>query len=374
MKIKAATFFLFILNIILSSCSKDDDIKVTSMLEDDIENKEYAKIIKDNISNLPENGQIAMAILDGTSTEFIGIHNRDNVLRKIDNADKIFEIGSVTKVFTSICLSNLIAENKVNLTDKLQDQFNFPLKDGNDITLQQLANHTSGLPRLPNNIDELTDFKIEDPYANYTINNLESYLQNHLSLNYESGTDFEYSNTGVGLLGYILSQKMESNYEDMLQNLIFKPLEMVNSTTLLENVDTTKLVYGTDENNNQVSHWNFTDAFSGTGSIKSSVKDMEKFIRKNFENDPIYNLPQETTFNFNQVESIGMGWFIIEADGIKVVNHNGSTGGYSSYLIMDKDNKKAVILLCNVASSKNDFRYVNMLTELGKDLIEHLSS
>ncbi|MBP2831698.1 beta-lactamase family protein [Aquimarina sp. U1-2] len=374
MKLTSVTLIALLSAFFLSSCTKDDDaIANASTLKDEIENPEFVKILENTISDLPENGQIAIAVIDKESTEYIGISNQNKILKRTNNEDNIFEIGSITKVFTSICLSKLIAANQASLTETLQDQFDFPLKEGGEINLKQLANHTSGLPRLPNNVDEIIDFDIKDPYSNYTVDNMKSYLQNHVVLNDINSIPFEYSNTGVGVLGYLLSQKMGLTYEDMLQDLIFEPLQMTNSTTQLSNVNSSKLVKGVNENNAEVSNWNFTDVFAGTGSIKSSVKEMEKFVRKNFEDDVAYNLPQQSTFDLGEGTSIGLGWFILEDEGFKALFHNGATGGYNSYLVMDKSNQRAVVIMINVSSSKEDLFYGNMITEIGNELMESIS-
>ncbi|WP_438425367.1 serine hydrolase domain-containing protein [Aquimarina macrocephali] len=371
MKIKTMTIIASICSIILSSCSNDDDsIDTPKTLKDDIENQEFVKTIEDNVSDLPKNVQIAIAVIDNESTKYIGVYNSNNVLRGTNNADKIFEIGSITKVFTSICLSKLITTNNATLTETLQHQFDFSLHGGADISLLQLANHTSGLPSLPTNIDEVEDIDPNDPYATYDINHLESYLQNHISLNSVSGTQYEYSNIGTGMLGYILSKKMGISYEGLLQSLVFGPLQMSNSTTLLANVDATKLVAGRDEKDNLAPNWNFLEVMTGIGSIKSSVIDLEKFVRKNFEDDLIYNLPQETTFEIEQGSAVGLGWHILESEGYRILNHNGGTGGYSSYLGLDKDNKKAIIVLSNITGLGT---YSNKITELGSSLLENIS-
>ena len=372
MKLKALFIISFLCTLIFTSCKEDINIK-ESTLKDEIANQEYVKIIEDNVSNFPENTQVAIAIIDGASTEFIGVINKNNVLRRIENSDKIFEIGSITKVFTSICLSHLIATDEASLTETLQSQFDFPIPEGATINLLQLANHTSGLPRLPNNVDEIVNFNLQNPFANYSINNLESYYQNHIQLNASSGTQYEYSNLGVGTLGYILSKKRGVSYEELLQSLILEPLQMTNSTTLLSNVDASKLVIGQDEEGNTTPNWDFTDAMAGTGSIKSSLVDMEKFVRKNFENDAVYNLPQEVTFNITQDQeqntSMGLGWEILETGGFKVHRHDGGTGGYRSYLMMDKSNRKAVLVLSNLSVYHDN---VENIDDLAADLLENI--
>ncbi len=368
MKTRTVTIIALIYSIILSSCGNDDNsINTPKTLKDDIENQEFVTIIEDHLSGVPKNVQVAIAIINNESTEYLGVYNNNNVLRGIDNADKIFEIGSITKVFTGICLSKLAGLNKVTFDETLQNQFDFPLKEGGDITLLHLATHTSGLPRLPNNSDEVEGLDLNDPYALYNQDHLHSYLQNHIVLNSEIGTAHEYSNIGMGMLGYILANKIDTSYEELLQNQIFEPLQMSNSTTLLANVDKTKLITGLDKEGNPVQNWNFTDIMAGTGSIKSSVIDLEKFAQKNFEDDIVYNFPQSTLVDLDQDQGIGLGWYILEKNGNRLLNHSGETGGYSSLLVIDKNHKKAVIVLSNIEDSKT-------MNELGFSFLENITT
>ncbi len=361
------TVFIFILFLI--SCSDDDSKDEINDFTTQISDKEVAQIIKKNVVNFPNNTQISIAIIDNEKTEYIGIIKKDDVFQIADNKNKIFEIGSITKVFTSILLSDLIRKEQATLSETLQNQFDFTLKNGGDIQLLQLANHTSGLPRITTNY-ETVDFNPKDPYANYTPELLEAYLENEVVLNNSIGTKFEYSNLGMGLLGYILSEKAEQTYEDFIQKVIFQPLQMTNSTTLLSNVNETQLVSGLDANGNTTSNWNFTNASVGAGGIKSSIIDLEKFTRKNFEDDSVYNLPQTPTYTIDNGLTIGLGWHILNDEGFTILFHTGGTGGYRSILTMDKNNKKAVIVLSNVSAFNVNHEQIDQLC---LSLLENIS-
>lgn len=349
--LSARKLLLLILSVcfLLTSCNKDDDsVSSSSKLSNDIENQDYVKIIENDIANLPINTQVAIALVHNGITEYVGITNNDGVLRGINNTEAIFEIGSITKVFTGVCLSKMIWTDEVSLTETLQEHFEFEMPVGGDITLKQLANHTSGLPRIPTNIDEVNDFDINNPYASYSIENLESYLQTDVNLNSVSGTEYLYSNLGMGILGYTLAQNRNTTYEELLQDIIFNPLNMSNSTTLLSNIDMSKLVEPRDINGNIVSHWDFSETTSASGSIKSSVSDMSKFIIKNFDTDTVYNMAQTKTFDIGNNFYMGLGWNLFEVDGYNIYNHNGGTGGFSSMLMLEKEKHTGVIVLSNV--------------------------
>ncbi|TXF89122.1 beta-lactamase family protein [Neolewinella aurantiaca] len=357
---------IIILFFTLSSCciitDCPDEDSPPSRLSDEIGNQAYVQILDNYLSGLPNNAQVAIGLVDDTHTEYIGVTRESDVLQTTDNADNVFEIGSITKVFTSICLSDMIASGEASLTETLQGQFDYDIPTGGDITFLQLANHTSGLPVVPTNEEEVPQFDPTDPYAVYTPENLQSYLQNHLVLSAASGTEYSYSNLGTGLLGYALAQKRNTTYEELVQRTVLSPLGMEQTTSVLENTDTTKLVEPRDQNGDIVPHWNFSEITTGAGSLKSSAEDMTRFIRKNFENDAVYDLPQETTFNRDDNFALGLGWTIFEEGEFSLLVHDGGTGGFSSILILDKNKRTGVILLANVAD------YTTVLTSLGNAL------
>lgn len=340
-------FFTLFTVLLFSNCSKSDPISNSSLLNE-INNQKYVDILENKLSNLPEKAEVAIALVKDDKTECIGVIRENGKLKVKNNKESIFEIGSITKAFTSISLSSMIANNEASLSETLQEQFDFPVLAGGDITFKQMANHTSGLPRLPSNVNEIIGFNPEDLYAVYTYENLKSYLQNHVVLNNPSGTVYEYSNIATGILGYCLAKKRNTTYEELLQELIFNPLNMNSTTTLLSNTDTSRLVEPRDINGNIKIHWNFAETLTAAGSIKSSVSDMEKFIRKNFEDDVIYNLPQQKTFEKETDQHVGLGWGISDYNGFSLLQHDGGTGGFSSILFIDKSNKISVLVLSNV--------------------------
>ncbi|WP_430410976.1 serine hydrolase domain-containing protein [Kordia sp.] len=313
-----------------------------------------ATIITANSDFFPNNTQLSIALIDGNSTKYIGVIRNNDSLQTIDNKEAIFEIGSITKVFTSLLFSNFINAGKLKATDKLFETLNIiPTKapvEASKITLQMLANHASGLPRLPQNIYPLLEKNMRNPYKEYSTKLLDSYLNNEIVLENTPGTTSTYSNLGVGILGYVLTKKSNQSYEALLQKYILKPLAMEHSTTLLATVDTLQLVSGLDPDGSKTANWDFSDALVGAGGIKSNVVDMEKFIRKNFENDVVYNLPQQSTIKINETTTVGLGWHIISQGNRTFLFHNGGTGGYLSCMVIDKKSKKAALVLSNVSA------------------------
>ncbi|MDY0780476.1 serine hydrolase domain-containing protein [Tenacibaculum sp. IB213877] len=336
---------ILFISVIFNSCSSEKIKKPESDLN--IGNDDHLELINKYVANFPNKTNIAIAIINENGTNYYGILRENDTLKSIINKDKVYEIGSISKVFTSTLLSYNIYKKTINLDDKLGSFFNFELNEGENITLQQLANHTSGLARIPSNMP-IKSMISKNPYKQYTSENIEEFLKEKVKLKYKTGEKNKYSNLGAGLLGYILTKKNNKSYEELLQEIICKPLQMTNTTTLREKIKEENLVKGLNKKGKETSNWDFTDALVGAGGIKSSVVDLEKFVRKNFENDSIYNLTHQKTYAVNDKMEIGLGWHIFGGDS--VLWHNGGTGGYRSCMAFNKDKKTSVIVLSNVSS------------------------
>src|SRR5215510_10417679 len=136
--------------------------------------------------------------------------------------DVKFRIGSITKQFTSMLIMQLVQEGKIKLDGKLTDYLTDYRKDtGDKVTIHNLLTHTSGIPSytsLPDFFKEVS----RDPYG------VEEFVKNYCSgdLEFETGSKFEYDNSGYFLLGAIIEQLTGQSYERALQERIFGPLGM----------------------------------------------------------------------------------------------------------------------------------------------------
>jgi len=350
-----------LLTFLFQNCQGQTTSVISTELSEKINNSVITDALKETVLSYPNNTQLAIGLINGDTTTYLGIQRVNDTLKLIDNKSNIFEIGSISKVFTSILLSNMVAENKLKLSDTLGSQFNFPLKEGSSIQLQQLANHTGGFARMPSNATAIMMQNPNDPFIDYTTELMEEHLKDGVQLVNEIGKTSAYSNFGMGILGYVLTKESGKTYEALLQENILKPLQMNNSTTLLKNVPKNSLVKGLDGDGKEAGNWNFTDAFVGAGGIKSSIIDLEKFVHKNLENDLVYNLPQQKTFTINEQMSIGLGWHLINKKEKSILWHNGGTAGYLSSLAINKQNKKSVIVLSNVSAFNPQGRNIDKL-------------
>lgn len=305
--------------------------------------KEQAEIIYEKTKFFPKQTQLAIAIIKKGKVQYYGVKRITNSLRTVENHKSIFEIGSITKVFTATLLAGFVVDNKVKLNDHINDYIKVPVKNKTQLSFKDLINHTSGLPRLPPNLD--LSKNSANPYKTYYESDLETYLTKSLKLT-KKGT-YQYSNLGAGLIGYILGKIEGLSFEQLLQNKIFSKYGMSSSTTSQSKVKGT-FVIGLDAKGNKVSNWDFS-VLSGAGGILSHVEDLSKFAVAQFNSShKELELTRQKTFDINNKLSIGLGWHILSQNNW--IWHNGGTGGYSSSMTLDIQNKNGIIILSNVSA------------------------
>jgi serine-type D-Ala-D-Ala carboxypeptidase/endopeptidase len=273
----------------------------------------------------------------------------------------IYEIGSSSKALTGLLLADMVQAGLVKLDDKLQEfvprGITVPTFDDKPITLEHLATHTSGLPRLPDNMQ----FKNpRNPYADYTKKQMYTFLNDH-KLRRSPG-EYEYSNYGMGLLGHVLAEHQKKSYEGLLINRIIEPLDMGDTRIKLTAEQRKRLAPPYNEELERDKNWDIP-ILAGAGAIRSTAGDMLKFVEANLAQDdsPItkaVRLSHVKRHTMKDGQAMGLGWHIAR-DRITRW-HNGMTGGYSSWVSVVPKFKAGVVVLSNTASGKT--------TELGEQL------
>lgn len=362
MKYYASILISIIALMMFSGCMGSQKVTTNQQPESSTKNITEArnKLVYENTKTFPENTQLSIAIIKNGETQFYGIQRFEDSIYSTENHQDVFEIGSCSKVFTSALLANLVVQNEVTPDDLITKHLdNEPTVD-NKIKLVELANHTSGLPRLPSNYN-IFAADIANPYKDYGEKDLKEYLQNHIKLNQAPGEKYEYSNLGAGLLGYVLSQKAEMTYEDLLEKYIFSKYAMTNSTTDSEKI-TTKLVGGLGADGKPTSNWDL-NVLVGAGAILSTTEDLSKFAAAQFDDtDAALALTHKSTFTVNENMDMALGWHILKNKSSGDWHwHNGGTGGYRSSMALDIDNKNAVIILSNVSAFHKDSGNIDQL-------------
>lgn len=343
-------------------------------VSENIIDEKQQKIIFNKAKFFPDNTQISMAFIKNGKVKYYGVKRKNDTISEYINSKAVYEIGSISKVFTSNILANFVIANKLKLEDNINGYINLDInldEDGSkkNITFKSLSNHTSGLPREPENLLEKGGFSIKklNPYKK---EDFESYLSKSLKLNYEMIGEFSYSNLGVSLLGYIFTEMENLSYESLYDKYIFSKYQLNNTTFKAEKVKDL-FVEGLNIQGDKIPF--FDRLVSGpAGGILSNTEDLAKYALLQFDgSDEELKLMREKTFKINSKRSMGLGWFIINPKSNKkrMYQHSGNTNGYSAFMMVDLENKDAVILLSNV-SYRN--QHVQKINRLGYKLMRSL--
>lgn len=270
----------------------------------------------------------------------------------------LFEIGSITKVFTTSLAALLSIENKISFSDKAQKYLPskavLPEKDGKAITIEHLATAHSGLPRMPKNF---TPADIANPYIDYREDALIVFL-NNVELARDPGSDYEYSNLGMGLLGYILTQVEEKPYPKLVTDRITKPLDMKNTFVSGMRNDKPLAIGYSDKNLVKAWTWDNESVLTGAGGLISNAEDMMKFLvaqltTNNSQFSQAFTITHKARADAGKMK-IGYGWHIRDEN---IVWHNGGTGGFRSFAGFDKTKNKAVVVLTNSTTGADDLGF-----------------
>lgn len=276
----------------------------------------------------------------------------------VPDGKTVYEIGSITKVFTGVLLADAVNRKLIDLDQPVQDLLpegtSIPSKDGHPVLVRHLATHTSGLPRLPAN---MAPADAENPYADYSQEQLFQFL-NQCQLSRAPGEASEYSNFAVGLLGQLLANQSKGSYGTLLKQRIAQPLAMNDSSIELTDSQRPRLAQPHDAAGNPVKNWDF-QALVGAGGIRSTVDDMLLFAKANIA-PPKSEMGDalELAWKIQQPPltkdafAMGLGWHIARDGSTRW--HNGQTGGYHSMILVNRELDTAVVVLANSASMEID--------------------
>lgn len=316
----------------------------------------FDELIKERVT-AEETPGIAVGIFENGKTTFYTYGVADITSQKSVTTKTLFEIGSITKTFTTSALALLSIQNQLRLDDPIQrylpSTVSMPQKNGKQITLLNLATARSGLPRMPGNFAPLN---VQNPYIDYTEKELTAFLNNS-ELGREPGSQYEYSNLGMGLLGYALTRQQNMTYGKMIRQMIWSPLEM--KQTFISGDTKSDLLAAGHVDKNKVSAWTWDDksVLVGAGGIVSNVEDMMKYLIAQLSDEKTelhqaFRLAhQERTDAGKLTVQMGLGWHIMEH---KYVFHNGGTGGFRSFAGFDPEQKRAIVILVNSTNAADD--------------------
>jgi D-alanyl-D-alanine-carboxypeptidase/D-alanyl-D-alanine-endopeptidase len=256
----------------------------------------------------------------------------------------IFQIGSVTKVFTALLLADMAERGEVSLSDRAAS-------DGaGDVTLADLATHTSGLPRLPPSLRWYALLSPRDPYARYPPARLAHDARR--SLRTASGASpYVYSNYGFGLLGYLLGRAAGAPYETLVTERICTPLGLPDTTFEVPAASRGRVAQG-HSRGRVVPVWHL-GALAGAGGLYSTAADMAKFLQACLTPaaSPLGGAIRATLASRREIPGgeIGLAWHRARHGDSGIIWHNGMTGGFSSMIAFDPVRRLGVAALANSA-------------------------
>jgi len=300
-----------------------------------------------------DNGGVgaSAALVDQGAIQFFSYGKKSVEGNEPVSETTLFEIGSITKVFTTLALMDMVSRGEVQLDDPIElylPDIKVPELDGKKITLRHLAVHTSGIPRMPDNFEPKNP---ANPYEDYSVQNFYDFLT-HCTLQKAPGEQFEYSNVGMGLLGHILSLKADKSYEQLITDSISNKLGMEN--TGISSMPAIQSEFATGHHlGKSVEHWDFTPCSAGCGALRSNVKDMTQFLAANmgFLNSPVADLLRQChqqQYAAAPTIGVGLGWILCSpSNETKIIMHNGGTGGFRAYLGFNPKMQKGVVILTN---------------------------
>jgi D-alanyl-D-alanine-carboxypeptidase/D-alanyl-D-alanine-endopeptidase len=298
----------------------------------------------------------------------------------VAKSDSVFEIGSVTKTFTGLLLAQQVEQKIVRLDEPVRELLPEGTvakpATGHEITLLDLSDQHSGLPRMPDNFHPADP---ANPYADYTPALLYAFIAKQ-GVAHPDDTPFGYSNLGVGLLGAALASHANKSYGSLLHEEILGPLGMNETGIALSSSMRDRVLPGYDAQHHPAHAWDL-DALAGAGGLRSTAADMLLYLDAQLHPDEIVSpsthsdartLPAAIAASHvlhAEVDPgmhIALNWFHIDATGS--FWHNGGTGGYTSFALFNPAQDFALIVLSNTGPGPSSFT-----DKLGTHIAQRLS-
>jgi serine-type D-Ala-D-Ala carboxypeptidase/endopeptidase len=318
-----------------------------------LDNEGIREILVKRIDQQKQAVGIVVGVIEPTGRRVVAYGNLANGDPRPLDGDTIFEIGSVTKVFTSLLLADMVNRKEVALDDPaakyLPENVKMPERSGKSITLLDLSTHSSGLPPLPSNIKPKY---LRNPYADYSVHDLYQFLSGY-TLPRNPGSEFEYSNLGGGLLGHLLTYRAGTDYESLIGTRITRPLGMPDTGITLSSSMKQRMATGHTAMLAPVANWDLP-TLAGAGALRSSANDMLTFLEaflgyKESPLAPAMKAMLEVRRPAGQA-TIGLGWIIMSAHDREIAGHGGRTGGFCSTVGYDRKERIGVVVLSNAST------------------------
>jgi CubicO group peptidase (beta-lactamase class C family) len=299
-------------------------------------------------------GEVAVGFVVGTLSEgenWVGGFGETRLgSQEAPGAQTLYEIGSITKVFTGILLAGAVLRGEVDLEDPvnrfLPAEAQIPDHASGPVRLWHLTTHTSGLPRMPGNFKPAN---AADPYVDYSEANLFAGLPK-LKLLGPPGEKYVYSNLGGGLLGVVLARATGQPYGNLLRKRILDPLGLRDTRISLDEGQRARLAPPYDADRSPANEWHF-DVLAPAGALRSTADDLLRFARavldppKSELGDALRKSHEELFVSADGKFHVAFGWH--KFPNGSVISHDGRTLGYAASLTLDLEHNEALVFLTN---------------------------
>lgn len=306
-------------------------------------------------------GAVVIGLLDRSGSRVFAKGKLDNGTDADANAETIFELGSITKVFTSLLALEMQRRGELRLTDPvakyLSPSTRLPEFEGKPITIGNLARQDSGLPRFPGNLapkppNEYTRPQLKRFSDAYRLEDMFAYLA-RFKLTNAPGSRFVYSNTGMALLGHALAQRLNTTYEAAVIKRIARPLGMTDTRITLDEPQRTRLAVGHHADGSKAENIDFK-AMAPAGSFVSTANDMLRFLstvlgfhRSDLKPtlDEMCVIQHEGSPRFGRTGAPWTGDRAYNPPGSNLLGHGGGGFGYLAFVGFDTLKKRGVVVL-----------------------------
>jgi CubicO group peptidase (beta-lactamase class C family) len=310
---------------------------------------------------------MVIGLVDEHGSTTISAGSLDNGTDQHANGDSVFFIGSVSKTFTTLLFQDMVDRGELSLNDPVEKYLpksvTIPTHGGKEITLLDLATHTAGFPINP---DNMTGKDFKEQYETYTVEKMYAFLSAY-TLRRDPGTEFEYSNVGMALLGHVLELKAGTDFESLMVARICRPLHMdstcINPTPQLK----TRLAMGHDKTGNPSPPWNL-QVYAPVGAVHSTANDLLKYVSaqaglapsvlaaamekthviRHTDSRGLVEIPGFGTFGQTAMDWTDRGAF--QPPSMQLLGHAGGAGSYHAWVGFDMKQHRGVVVL----STAND--------------------
>lgn len=307
---------------------------------------------------------VSVAVYEGGKGYVLSYGVSDRASQNPIKPSSIFEIGSITKVFTSTALALQVENGRMSLNDPVTrylpglERSRGPISH---VTLLQLATHTSSIPRVP------------PPLKNnrrYSRQSVLDFLKNWRP-NVPIGSQFLYSNVGFGLLGYALETVEGRPYASVIDEDICRPLGMTSTMIDVPPFLMPSYTQGYNLAGSPAIKWP-RSAWPGGGSLRSTGNDMLKFLLANLRLQgpkrlmQAMQMAQQGYFKVKENFTMGLGWQRFASNQLLLIDKNGGVYGYSSYIGMVPEKKLGIVILANKTKTQ--------VTNVGRKILRQLAA